>query len=530
MGDGGSTAEVGRSRQANAWKRWNFGRRTRPWQWCGVVLCTVVTFACTQPERQPNPSNTNVLRIGFAEGGIAGAERLGQLTTIFSLEGLTQVGVDGRPLPRLASRWAWENEFLRLRLYLRPDVQFHDGTPLTARVAADALNLAIERNRPLYPSFGDVTGVRADTDSELVIDLSQPSAFLPEALDLPIGIGAKNAGTGPYQVVETNGSAATLRRFDRYYLGAPQIEEIVIHPYTLRTAWTSLLRGEVDMVTEVPPQTVDFVRNDQIEVLSFARRYQFLVAFNSSKPPFNSTTVRRAMNFAVDRDRLIANILEGRGETATGPLWPKHWAYDQSLKPYTYDPQVTTSLLDSAGLRLTDQANGRPPARLRFTCLLPEDFTLLERIGLEVQKQLYDVGVDMQFDVVPFLEYNERIGNGQFEAVLFDLISGPTLERPFIFWGSARHSKFLNVFGYENPEAERSFQSMRRAINEAAFRSTANRLQRVLLDDPPALFLMWNERARAVRRQFQMTGETDRDPLYTIWQWTDNRNGTALSQ
>jgi hypothetical protein len=60
-------------------------------------------------------------------------------------------------------------------------------------------------------------------------------------------------------------------------------------------------------------------------------------------------------------------------------------------------------------------------------------------------------------------------------------------------------------------------------------RSATPRLQRVLLDDPPALFLAWNARARAVRNQFNVTIERGRDPLLTIGQWTENGDGASLT-
>ena len=107
---------------------------------------------------------------------------------------------------------------------------------------------------------------------------------------------------------------------------------------------------------------------------------------------------------------------------------------------------------------------------------MPANFTLLERIGLEVQKQLYDIGVDVQFESVPIEEYNARIRDGRFEAVLGEIISGPSFGRPFLFWRSARQFKGLNVFGYENAETERQFQILRASLNEAAVRSATPRL------------------------------------------------------
>jgi hypothetical protein len=78
----------------------------------------------------------------------------------------------------------------------------------------------------------------------------------------------------------------------------------------------------------------------------------------------------------------------------------------------------------------------------------------------------------------------------------------------------------LNVFGYDNPEAERLFEVLRTTTNEGAIRSATSRLQSAFLDDPPALFIAWQQRTRAVRRDFQFAQQSDRDPMFNIWQWT----------
>jgi peptide/nickel transport system substrate-binding protein len=276
------------------------------------------------------------------------------------------------------------------------------------------------------------------------------------------------------------------------------------------------------MVTDVPQDAVEFISNDAVQVIPFERRYQFLVAFNSNKRPFSSPLVRRALNAAVDRDALITAVLRGHGVPSSGPLWPKYWAYDPSSGALKYDPALTASLLDSAGYHAGSvrASSEGPPARLRFTCLLPSNFNILERVALELQKQLYSAGIDMQFQVIPIDEYDARIRDGKFEAVLVDLISGPTPGRTYIFWRSGRQFKGLNVFGYENPEAEKFYDILRTSTNDGAVRSATRGLQKALLDDPPALFLAWNQHARAVRRDFQIPQEPGRDPIQSLWRWT----------
>ena len=534
MGSGGRASEV-RGPAGGLRPQSVFQRRTALRAWCGVIFFSAfcAAWGCADDSARPRQGPL-ILSIGVPESGANGRELgIGSLISNSTLEGLTQVNasVDGRAVPRLAESWTWENNGLRLRLNLREGVLFHDGTPLTAAVAGESLKIAIAdpNNQSLYPSLADIIDVRADGTHVLLIELSEPSSFLPEELDLPITV-AENVGTGAFRLIRREGSNAVLERFDRYYLGAPAIEQIIIRPFdTLRTAWTNLLRGEVDMVTDVPPDAVEFVNNGDIQVFPFARSYQFLIGFNSRKGAFRSPVVRRALNLAIDRDVLIKNVLQGQGAAASGPLWPQHWAYDKSAPDYPVDREFATSLLGDAGFDVVHASTGdRPPARLRFTCLAPAGFSVLERIGLEVQKQLFDIGVDMEFEVVSLAEYDLRIREGRFEAVLVDLISGPTFGRPFIFWRSARGFQGLNVFGYENLEAERLFNVLRTAQSEAAVRSATPRLQRVLVEDPPALFLAWNARARAVRSLFNVTIEPARDPLLTISQWTENPDAPSI--
>jgi peptide/nickel transport system substrate-binding protein len=382
----------------------------------------------------------------------------------------------------------------------------------------------------MYPSLNYVTAVKPAGNLQVTFDLSQPSAFLPEDLEIPLEL-RNGIGTGGFRIAGNQASAVTLERFDGFHEGQPNIKQIAIRPFeTLRTGWTSLLRGDVDVSTDVPAEAVEFISNDAVQVISFERRYQYLIAFNSAKSPFGSPIVRRALNAAIDREELIKSVLQGRGTSSAGPIWPKYWAYDNALSTFNYDPALAASLLDNAGFRLQPGAGlGARRSRLRFTCLIPANFSIMERVALSIQRQLYNIGVDMDLESVPAEEQDARIREGRFEAVLIDMISGPTPGRAYIFWRSAREFKGLNVFGYENEEAERLFNVLRTSTNDAAVRLATRELQRVFMEDPPALFLAWNERARAVRRDFDIPNEPGRDPLLSLWRWKPISNSQALS-
>jgi ABC-type transport system substrate-binding protein len=213
-----------------------------------------------------------------------------------------------------------------------------------------------------------------------------------------------------------------------------------------------------------------------------------------------------------------------------GPVYPKYWAYDSNQPGYQHDPTAAAKLLDAAGYPLSRTvAAGAPHVRFRFTCLLPENFAVWQRLALEIQRSLLNIGVDMQLKVVPFEEFNELAAAGGFEAAFLDMISGPTPTRPYIWWRSAKNFRGVyNVFGYENADAERLFEMLLRSTNEAVIRSATSQLQRIFLDDPPAVFIAWDTRARAISRRFSWPDNSD--PMWTLWSWSPASPGHAQTQ
>jgi peptide/nickel transport system substrate-binding protein len=244
----------------------------------------------------------------------------------------------------------------------------------------------------------------------------------------------------------------------------------------------------------------------------------YVIALNGRRRLF-STPVRRALNAAIDREALIRSTLRGQGLPASGPMWPHHWAYDAALRGYTFDPSLAGAALDAAGHRLRKGANGRV-LRFTFTCLLPQNWLIWERVAIDVQKQLYDVGVDMQLQMVSAEEYDQRMRKGDFDAVMVEMMSGPTLSRPYAFWRWGGEQTVYNVFGYRNTSADRWWDAIRSAPSDAEYRAAAGELQRTMLDDPPALFLAWSRRTRAITRRFNIPVEEGRDPMNSLWRAT----------
>ncbi len=496
---------------------------------CGVLLfCAFLMSGCGGGRSGDPSGSAGDLVIGVPETTEQDAERgLQHLVDQIQTETLTDSGDDGRALPRLARSWSWEADDLRLRLKLRDDVLLHDGRRFDSQLAAEALAIAISRasNRAGYPALRDVIGARPDGPFDLLLELSRRSALLPEDLTVLVDIPA-----GPYRRVGRSERGEELERFEQFYLGTPALERVVLQPFdTLRETWASLLRDELDFVTDVPAEAVEFVAGNDVQVIPVKRQYQWAIAFNSRSGPLRVPEVRRALNMAVNREALVRDVLQGAGSPASTPLWPEYWAAERTADSYEFEPAQAAALLDAAGFPLRPASGDRPAARFTLTCLIPAEFSVVERMALQVQKDLFNIGVDLRFRAESVAGFGEVMGTGQFEAVFLDMISGPTPGRAYMFWGSARRFQGIyNVFGYENVEAERLFEVLRTTRNEAAVRSATRRLQDVLLADPPALFLAWNQRARAIRTEFLVPGEAGVDPVFSLWRWS-RRPDTLLA-
>jgi ABC-type transport system substrate-binding protein len=153
---------------------------------------------------------------------------------------------------------------------------------------------------------------------------------------------------------------------------------------------------------------------------------------------------------------------------------------------------------------------------LRFTCLLIDNLALWERMALLVQKQLFDVGVDMQLESLPAEVFNKRVVQGDFDAVFLESIGGTSISKPFSFWYSQSP---VNYFHYHNGATDEALDAIRGAPDDQTYRIAVRRLQQSMIADPPAIFLAWGQTARAVSRRFQVPNTPGSDILASVGSW-----------
>ena len=476
---------------------------------CAVAFVAALHAACGSNAPRSTAGDPLVLRIGTFAGG----NEPGSIPYILSAEALVTVGWNGRLVYRLAESAAEAPDALTFKL--RPNLTFHNGEPVTA----DHVRRLFEAKPSLMESVGriDVEG-----DDVLILRLQRPHALrLADLSDYTVhDENRPELRTGPFRIV-SQGTPATLERFERYHAGTPSVARVEIHRYpTHRAAWTAMMRGEINVLPEVSPDAIDFIQaGGANQAYPLLRPYYVSLVFNLKHEILKRREVRFAVTEAIDRREIVETGLRGHGEIAEGPFWPNHWAYPHGHRMAPYNPEAARVRLEAARLPVRDPPSAAMPARFAFTCLLPEGDMRFERIAMVVQRQLFAIGVDMQIEPVTSRDLLQRLRTGDFDAFLLDTISGRGLNWVNRLWHSPAPgaSPPLST-GYASADA--ALDRLRLAATDEQVRIAVADVMRVLREDPPAAFLVWRREARAVEQSIHVPYEPQHDIFGTLWQST----------
>ncbi|WP_460451409.1 ABC transporter substrate-binding protein [Alsobacter sp. SYSU BS001988] len=258
---------------------------------------------------------------------------------------------------------------LTYRFTLKPQLTFHDGTPIDAAAAKANFDRMLDpaAASPRRSELSPVDSVEVTGPLTFTVKLKTPYAPFLQVLANRAGMlvsptavktmgadfAAKAVGAGPYRVVSwAKNSELVLERFPGYWRGQPAIEKIVFRPMADETVRVTNLRsGTVQLVDAVPAQTVGQLTREASLTVKQANGLGFnAFSFNTTKPPFNDPKVRKAFAMAIDPATILKAVYFGTGAPAYGAIPPSMaWAYDKSFAPYKADPQAAKKALADAG-------------------------------------------------------------------------------------------------------------------------------------------------------------------------------------
>jgi peptide/nickel transport system substrate-binding protein len=434
-----------------------------------------------------------------------------------------------RPLPWLANRWIWRNDGAELRLVLRNDVVWHDGTPFEA---ADAeFSYAVYRDDPesvVSGFFALVQSIEAVSEHELVIRFSDRDAnWLFNAATLPIfsrrqygefwnGSGTERpslsqfnwaetmpVGTGPWRVDSWEATAVQFSRFDDYWRELAWIDRLEISlEEGIRNRIEAWQKGDSQIAWPVRVGS-DEERDDApgVTVSAPAASVMF-AAFNFANPNqpagslWTDLRVRQAVSLAIDRERYAAELFGGAIRWDAAGTVAQPWAHDGEIATPRLNREAAEVLLAEAGWidydgdGMREDANGVP---LQPVAILRDDSRReLSAVMASVGRDLAEVGIDLTVEVLPAEIFDERwIRTRDYDLIgyAYDLLPGFT---DYDLYGSAwdirTNPAGWNPGGYSNAEADAAIAEFLSSVSIERQRTALSRLQRAVNDD---LFAIW---------------------------------------
>jgi peptide/nickel transport system substrate-binding protein len=486
------------------------------------IFVTILAMAVATTSAGPATAE-NVLRWSSVGGaatidphGFDEGPTFAQLAQVY--EGLTGVDSNLELVPRLALAWrlveptVWEFD-------LRPNVRFHDGTPLSAAdvvfsIARAKADLAGGLAGALAGRIESIAEVRAVDDHTVRIETKFPDPQLwdkvrpvyimskswAEAHDAPIPVdvnaGEENFasrhanGTGPFilKEFEPNGPVVMVRNpdwwgFESYAHNIDRIEYTPIADPEARIA--ALLRGDLDLLTGPPFSALDRIKTAPGLKLAQALDLRTIwlgmdlsrAALRSSdvrdRNPFSDKRVRQAIYQAIDIEAIRVDIMRGLAMPAGMLVSPGAIGYAPELdERLPHDPEAAKALLAAAGY----------PQGFSVTLDCPNNSHLIndEAICRAVAAQLRAVGIAATANPQPKDVYWAKFGNRETD---FWFDTWFTLDSHLIFIHVYRTGDIENVSGYSNPRVDELIEKIDREMVTYGRDALIEEVWKIVLDD-----------------------------------------------
>ncbi len=433
---------------------------------------------------------------------------------------------DCNGVPVLADSYEVSPDGLTYTLHLHKGITFSDGTIFNAYTAAEYIDWIRNNEELKYMQAETIymTSVTALDDLTLSFTTSRPiSTFVdygshwffmfPPAYwkALP----AENIytdpymppiGTGPYVLTKwVPGQYIIYDARPDYYRGKPPIDRIIYQIYTSSDALLlAFLSGEIDMTTrDMPPESYDQLKsapNVVVEEKPSGSFYRvvFNMAENGKKNPvIMDPAVREAIDYAIDKQRILDVALLGHGE-----LCPNNWIcgkafnLDPSLQVTPFDLAKARQILDKAGYLdkdndgIRETTDGKPiELRLYFDMAVSPSTTMVPMIS----DWLKEIGIATKVEGQESSTFMQTIlGDRDFDLAILNKeadVDFVGIEFDHTCWSADQGISALNYPGYCNPELDKLLEDYRFATDAQVKQATYLKAQELINKDRAEIIL-----------------------------------------
>ncbi len=409
--------------------------------------------------------------------------------------------------PELATRYEQVSD-TEYRFYLREGVKFHDGTPFNADAVVFSFNRVLNKSNTRSSEYAFIDSVTKTSDYVVTIKTKYVYAPLVASLTDPVmSIISPNTrdfnntpiGTGPFKIAGFEKSvSATVTRNDDYWGGKPNLDGAVF--YYITDPMTRLMKlesGEADIAYDIPQAEVKRIMNiSGLKISNIATTRTYFLYINLLKEPYDNIKVRKALNYAINKEEICETALEGIAGKPATTLYPSimSWSANDRVTPYTYDPTKAKSILAEAGFSDTNgdsvlEYKGKP-----FTLTLK---TYTSRPQLQpsaeiIVSELREIGIDARLEILTSSAIEADMSNHNYDIALYAYNVAPTGDPDYmlsrLFVTNSSEGKRL---GYSNAQVDELVMKGRNTIDPAQRKAIYDQVQAITLDESPVICVFY---------------------------------------
>jgi peptide/nickel transport system substrate-binding protein len=413
----------------------------------------------------------------------------------------------------LASSWVASDDGREWTFKLVDGRKFADGTPVNAEAVKFSFERLLKVGKGPGESVGPISEVQAIDDSTVKFVLKEPfgpflaglstngagivsPAVMTHEVDGDLAqayLSDHTMGSGPYQVTSWEKDQQIVLEPNPNYGGAaPFFKKVVIKIVKEASARRlQLERGDLDIVEELPVDQFAALKETAgvtvIDEPSFQVTYLYL---NNTHKPLDDIRVRQALSYAVDYQGIIDGILLGNGVQMRGPVPVGLWGHDPDIMQFNYDPEKAKALLAEAGV-----------SDLKLGYLYSSKDPNWGSIGLVLQQNLADIGVELELQDLAYPTMREHLNTGE-----FDIAAGnwtPDYGDPSMFMNYWFDSKLHGLPGdrafYTNAKVDELIRKAVTLSDTAEREKLYREAQQIVVPEAPYILLFQTNYQVAMR-------------------------------
>ena len=427
-------------------------------------------------------------------------------------ESLIYIDDNYMPQGQLAQSWDVSSNGKTWTFYLRPQVTFSDGTPLTARdVAASAQYILDRANDESTSDSGFyanlkffISSVSAKDDSTLVVKTSKrPCYGLLYAMTFPVvpadRVDTDNPpGTGPYRLnTFAAGDYCWLQANTAWWQAQPQVQELMFSFHdTQKAVMDSYEYARVDTVFSRSIASAQYKSGTSSLSISYRTNQLECLLMNNSASELTKE-VRQAIRLVIDRSKIVSNVYSGLVTLTDLPFYPGTWMYNESLSSYfVQNSAEARRLLEQAGWGDSDEdgvldrlnSEGKL-ARLHLRFYVyeePENDVRVEAAN-QIAEMLAQVGIDCTVEAMTQANLKERLSAGSYDLALVAFAMDAVPDPGFMLM----RGNSGNYTRYRSEQITELFEELRKETTQPGYQQKLWQIQSVFAEDCPFLCLYW---------------------------------------